>query len=56
MQGIQDWLNSSSEEIDDLETKRLAVAGLIVEEIRADILEKTKYKCSAGISFNKVNP
>jgi len=33
---------------------RLAVGALIVEEIRAEVLKKTGFHCSGGISHNKV--
>ncbi|CAH1973587.1 unnamed protein product [Acanthoscelides obtectus] len=33
---------------------KLAVGGLITEEIRAAVLEKTGYKCSAGVAHNKI--
>jgi len=33
---------------------RLAVAGVIVEEIRAAVYQQTGFVCSAGISHNKV--
>ncbi|RZC39991.1 DNA polymerase eta [Asbolus verrucosus] len=33
---------------------KLAIGGLITEEIRRAVLEKTGYKCSAGIAHNKI--
>ncbi|KAG5869676.1 hypothetical protein JTB14_035602 [Gonioctena quinquepunctata] len=33
---------------------RLAIGGVIVEEIRAEVLKQTGYKCSAGIAHNKI--
>jgi len=33
---------------------RLAVAGVIVEEMRAAVYQQTGFVCSAGISHNKV--
>lgn len=33
---------------------RLAMGGAITEEIRAAVLEKTGYKCSAGVAHNKI--
>nr|CAH7751321.1 unnamed protein product [Callosobruchus chinensis] len=33
---------------------KLAIGGLITEEIRAAVLERTGYKCSAGVAHNKV--
>ncbi|XP_038046639.1 DNA polymerase eta-like [Patiria miniata] len=48
--GTFQWLD----QVTDLENKRLAVASVIVEEMRAAVLEQTKFHCSAGISHNKV--
>ncbi|KAJ8981696.1 hypothetical protein NQ317_003417 [Molorchus minor] len=33
---------------------KLAMGGLIAEEIRAEVYRKTGYKCSAGIAHNKI--
>lgn len=46
---------NSFKELQDTRAQRLAVAGVIVEEIRANIYKETGYRCSAGISQNKVN-
>ena len=42
------------EEFEDIEAQKFAIAGLIVEKIRADIFDKIGFKCSAGIAQNKV--
>lgn len=49
--GLETWLSESSE---DVQIQRLAIAGVIVENIRKEIYETTGFRCSAGISFNKV--
>ena len=36
------------------ENERLAVAGQIVEEMRAAVYRDTGFRCSAGIAHNKV--
>jgi len=53
--GLQTWLQDSFNELHDTQTQKLAVAGIIVEEIRASIYKETGFRCSAGISQNKVN-
>lgn len=50
-EGLETWLSESS---DDIQIQRLAVAGVIVENIRKEVFETTGFRCSAGISFNKV--
>ncbi|XP_043479251.1 DNA polymerase eta-like isoform X1 [Leptopilina heterotoma] len=52
--GLQNWLNTSFDELDDIQAQKLAIAGVIVEEIRDDVYETTKFRCSAGISYNKI--
>lgn len=52
--GLQNWLNTSFDELDDIQAQKLAIAGVIVEEIRVDVYETTKFRCSAGISYNKI--
>lgn len=49
--GLETWLSESSE---DPQIQRLAIAGVIVENIRQEVFETTGFRCSAGISFNKV--
>jgi len=53
--GLQTWILNSFKELHDDQAQRLAVAGVIVEEIRDSIYKETGYKCSAGISQNKAN-
>lgn len=54
-QGLQTWILDSFKELHDGEAQRLAVAGIIVEEIRNSIYRETGFRCSAGIAQNKVN-
>uniref|UniRef100_A0A8D8MBT3 DNA polymerase eta n=1 Tax=Cacopsylla melanoneura TaxID=428564 RepID=A0A8D8MBT3_9HEMI len=57
--GLSEWLDqiynggdtSLMENTEDF--LELAVAGVIVEEIRAAVLSKTQFHCSAGIAYNK---
>lgn len=55
-QGIEEWLCQVNDvtDIDSNYKKRLTVGALIVEEMRAAIFHDTKFRCSAGISHNKV--
>ncbi|XP_014469097.1 PREDICTED: DNA polymerase eta [Dinoponera quadriceps] len=53
-QGLQTWILNSSRELHDTQAQKLAVAGVIVEEIRANIYKETGFRCSAGISQNKI--
>lgn len=52
-QGLTSWLESASELQDPVQL-RLAVAGVIVEEMRAAVFQQTGFHCSAGISHNKI--
>lgn len=52
--GTRTWIMNAFEELEVVQAQRLAVAGVIVEELRSDIFDKTGYRCSAGISQNKV--
>ncbi|KYQ47834.1 DNA polymerase eta [Trachymyrmex zeteki] len=54
-QGLQTWILDSFKELHDAQAQRLAVAGIIVEEIRDSIYRETGFKCSAGIAQNKAN-
>ena len=38
----------------DWESRKLAIACVIVEEMRAAVYSKTGFRCSAGIAHNKV--
>ncbi|XP_053731089.1 DNA polymerase eta isoform X1 [Synchiropus splendidus] len=51
--GVQQWLSSVSGGSDSPELQ-LTVGALIVEEMRAAVAEHTGFRCSAGISHNKV--
>lgn len=42
-------------ELDDVNTKKLAVGAVVVEEMRAAVYAKTGFRCSAGIAHNKVS-
>lgn len=52
--GLNSWLTNIFEEFEDVQAQKLALAGMIVEELRNDIFKETGFKCSAGISYNKV--
>ncbi|XP_076280998.1 DNA polymerase eta [Lasioglossum baleicum] len=52
--GLKSWMSNVFKELDDIQAQKLAVAGVIVEDLRADILAKTGFKCSAGIAQNKI--
>lgn len=34
--------------------RKLAIAAMIIEEMRAEVKKQTQFRCSAGISTNKV--
>lgn len=61
-QGTKSWLASVYEDDDLLSTsassyvdnQRLALAACLCEEMRSAVLERTGFKCSAGIAHNKV--
>ncbi|XP_043595263.1 DNApol-eta isoform X1 [Bombus pyrosoma] len=52
--GTKTWIMNVFENLEDIKAQKLAIAGLIVEEIRADIFDKTGFRCSAGIAGNKI--
>ncbi|XP_076394066.1 DNA polymerase eta [Megachile rotundata] len=52
--GVNAWLTNIFEELEDVQAQELALAGVIVEELRQDIYNETGFKCSAGISNNKI--
>lgn len=52
--GTRTWILNIFKDLEDIEAQKLAIAGIIVEEIRADIFDKTGFRCSAGIAQNKV--
>ncbi|XP_011497775.1 PREDICTED: DNA polymerase eta [Ceratosolen solmsi marchali] len=49
--GLETWLSTLSI---DTQVQRLSIAGAFVENLRKEIYETTGFKCSAGISFNKI--
>ncbi|XP_075997846.1 DNA polymerase eta [Genypterus blacodes] len=51
--GLQQWLDAQQGEQSSAEVQ-LAVGALIVENMRAAVEEHTGFRCSAGISHNKV--
>ncbi|XP_078251657.1 DNA polymerase eta-like, partial [Rhinoraja longicauda] len=54
-EGLQAWLDSLATDRDQGSPELLLMAGaLIVEEMRAAVEAETGYRCSAGISHNKV--
>ncbi|XP_076760670.1 DNA polymerase eta [Xylocopa sonorina] len=53
-EGTRTWIKNIFEELQDIQAQKLAIAGVIVEEIRADIFDKTGFRCSAGIAQNKI--
>lgn len=53
--GLSMWLSNLDEtELSDPADERLAVGGVIVEEMRAAVFEQTGFRCSAGIAHNKI--
>ncbi|XP_023243364.1 DNA polymerase eta-like [Centruroides sculpturatus] len=50
---VEKWLESINE-CGTISDKNLAIAASIVEEMRTAIFSRTKFKCSAGISYNKM--
>lgn len=51
---LENWLQMIYEEDHLYHDRMLAIAAVIVEEMRAAVLKETGYKCSAGIAHNKV--
>ncbi|XP_069698469.1 DNA polymerase eta [Periplaneta americana] len=51
--GLASWLDCAYETQDPVQL-RLAVAGIIVEEMRAAVYKETGFRCSAGIAHNKI--
>ncbi|KAL4237255.1 hypothetical protein ACF0H5_001974 [Mactra antiquata] len=52
---ISDWLSVIfDEETIDNHDKRLAIGGIIAEEMREAVYRDTGYRCSAGIAHNKM--
>lgn len=51
---MERWIATAFDDLGDAQSRKLAVAGTIVEELRAEIYAVSKFRCSAGISYNKV--
>ncbi|XP_042895248.1 DNA polymerase eta [Parasteatoda tepidariorum] len=51
---VQNWLNTIYQEEHLYNDRMLAVAAVIVEEMRAAVFEKTGFRCSAGVAHNKM--
>ncbi|CAL1270242.1 unnamed protein product [Larinioides sclopetarius] len=51
---LESWLQMIYEEDHLYHDRMLAIAAVIVEEMRAAVLKETGYKCSAGIAHNKM--
>ncbi|XP_052427658.1 DNA polymerase eta [Carassius gibelio] len=55
LRGLQQWLEHlSSSDLPSSAELHLTVGALIVEEMRAAVEEHTGFRCSAGVSHNKV--
>ncbi|KAG8225399.1 hypothetical protein J437_LFUL004599, partial [Ladona fulva] len=52
--GTAEWLKTLWDPDADSQSTRLVIGAAIVEEMRAAIYEETTFRCSAGISGNKV--
>lgn len=52
--GLQEWLASLSFDNVNCPDLQLAMGAVIVEEIRVAVEKATGFRCSAGISHNKV--
>lgn len=53
-EGTKKWVEEAFDELGDIQARKLSIAGLIVEDLRAQIWEQCEYRCSAGISYNKI--
>lgn len=53
-EGVDRWVTETFDELGDMQSRRLAIAGIIVEHLRAEIYSQCEYRCSAGISYNKI--
>ena len=54
LEGIKSFLKSLEDDLGNSNTQ-LAAAAYICEEMRAAVFKETGFKCSAGISHNKVS-
>ncbi|XP_044009993.1 DNA polymerase eta-like [Aphidius gifuensis] len=52
--GMKKWINESFDNMGGEQERKLAIGAIIIEELRSEIYEKCEFKCSAGISYNKV--
>ncbi|KAL3875127.1 hypothetical protein ACJMK2_038059 [Sinanodonta woodiana] len=53
--GVSDWVETILENEDmNIHETRLAVGGIIAEEMRAAVFAETGFRCSAGIAHNKM--
>uniref|UniRef100_A0A0C9RHZ1 DNA polymerase eta n=1 Tax=Fopius arisanus TaxID=64838 RepID=A0A0C9RHZ1_9HYME len=52
--GIETWMSEVFGDLGDVQSKKLAIAGMLVEEFRGEIWSQCQYRCSAGISYNKI--
>ncbi|XP_008554583.1 DNA polymerase eta [Microplitis demolitor] len=53
-EGVDRWIAEAFSELGDMQARRLAIAGIIVEFLRAEIYSQCEFRCSAGISYNKI--
>ncbi|XP_044008420.1 DNApol-eta-like [Aphidius gifuensis] len=53
-EGTKKWIEAAFDEMGDEQARKLTIAGLIVEELREQIWKQCQYRCSAGISYNKI--
>lgn len=53
--GLDEWLASLSFDDPDCPDLQLTMGAVIVEEIRVAVEAATGFRCSAGISHNKVH-
>ncbi|XP_063981764.1 DNA polymerase eta [Diachasmimorpha longicaudata] len=53
-EGVRRWVSEAFDDLGDVQARKLAIAGMLVDEIRAEIWSQCEYRCSAGISYNKI--
>ncbi|XP_015108604.1 DNA polymerase eta [Diachasma alloeum] len=53
-EGVERWVSEAFGDLGDVQARKLAIAGMLVEEFRAEIWSQCEYRCSAGISYNKI--
>lgn len=54
LEGLKKWLNQISSNSSTVEDVRLMIAGALTEELRAAVYHQTGFRCSAGVSHNKM--